>query len=279
MTGAVWLLSGFGDEIDPAPEVQVAVLRALDAPRIEVRSAWNVNVAEWSEVELDRYRQILSKAEVTASVIASPIGKVDVGVPTEEEVARLGRMIEVARRLDSRLIRIFSFFCGARGGPAANRSAVLTKMAALARAAERAGVVLIHENEKEIYGDTPERVLDLIESVGSPALRVAWDSANFVQVGVEPYARAYPLLAEHIAHLHIKDAVMGTGEVVLPGEGDGALAQIIAAQREAGYRGYVSLEPHLAEVGTFGGSSGPQRFGQAARALRALTERMGVQLG
>ncbi len=51
------------------------------------------------------------------------------------------------------------------------------------------GVVLLHENEKDIYGDVPERVLDIVESVGSPALRLAWDPANYVQVGRHPVHR------------------------------------------------------------------------------------------
>ena len=41
-----WTLSGFGDEIDPDPVVQTAVLSALGARFIEVRSAWGSNVVE-----------------------------------------------------------------------------------------------------------------------------------------------------------------------------------------------------------------------------------------
>ncbi len=62
-------------------------------------------------------------------------------------------------------------------------------MTALARRAEGTGVVLVHENEKHIYGDLPERILDIVETVNSPALKLAWDPANFVQCGVKPPTR------------------------------------------------------------------------------------------
>ena len=37
-------------------------------------------------------------------------------------------------------------------------------MTALAERAEPTGIVLLHENEKDIYGDVPDRVLDIVES-------------------------------------------------------------------------------------------------------------------
>jgi sugar phosphate isomerase/epimerase len=139
--------------------------------------------------------------------------------------------------------------------------------------------VLLHENEKEIYGDVPSRVLDLIESVGSDALRVAWDNANFVQVGVKPFTDGYPLLRPYLEYLQVKDAVATTGVVVPAGFGDGELRATLTALRDDGYEGFASLEPHLAEQSSTGGFSGPAEFGRAARAFATLTREIGVELG
>lgn len=38
-----WQLSGFGDEIDADARIRVAVLQALGANHIDVRSAWGTN--------------------------------------------------------------------------------------------------------------------------------------------------------------------------------------------------------------------------------------------
>jgi sugar phosphate isomerase/epimerase len=179
--------------VDPDPKVQAAVLLALGARHIEVRSAWGVNVSELRPEQVAELKKTLDAKGLKVSAVASPIGKVDIGLPAEHEVSRLRQIISVAKGLDTRYIRIFSFFRGENQTQDDIRDDVLTRMRALAREAESAGVVLLHENEKGIYGDTPQRVLDLMESVDSPALRVAWDNANFVQVGVKPYTEGYAL--------------------------------------------------------------------------------------
>lgn len=272
-----WTLSGFGDEIDPNPDVQIAVLQALGASHIEVRSAWGTNVVELSDDQLADLTARLSKAGMQASAVASPIGKVDVSLDPELEVARLKRIIRVAHALETPNIRIFSFF-RAEGVPVeTTRDDVMLRMRLLADEAEREGVVLLHENEKDIYGDTPDRVLDLVESVGSPALRLAWDSANFVQVGVDrPHDAGFAMLRPYLDYLQVKDAVAATGAVVPAGEGDGQVLETLTALRDDGYTGFASLEPHLDEAHALGGFSGPVAFGQAARAFSGLLSRIGV---
>ena len=274
-----WELSGFGDEIDPDPAVQIAVLQALGANHIEVRSAWGVNIVDLDDEQLDRLVGILAERGMRVSAIASPIGKVDVALPVEHEVERLGRAIAAAKRLDARYIRLFSFYRAEGVAVEDIRDAVLTRMRALADAAEAAGVILLHENEKDIYGDTPERCLDIVESVGSPALKLAWDSANFVQVGVPgPFTDGYALLRPHLEYLQVKDALAATSEVTPAGEGDGQLLETLTALRDDGYTGFASLEPHLTDVNALGGFSGPAAFGVAGRALRRLTDQIGVTL-
>ncbi|MFD4421814.1 sugar phosphate isomerase/epimerase family protein [Agromyces sp. NPDC058484] len=278
MVNLAWNLSGFGDEIDPDPVVQAAVLTALGARHIEVRSAWGVNVVDLDDDQLTRLRDILNRADMRVSAVASPIGKVDVALDADLEVQRLRRIIRVAQALQTRSIRVFSFFRGEGVPVEAIRDDVLARMRLLADEAERESVVLLHENEKDIYGDTPERVLDLVESVGSPALRLAWDNANFVQVGVRPFTDGYRMLRPYVDYLQVKDAIADTGEVVPAGDGDGELRETLAALRDDGYAGFASLEPHLASGFALGGFSGPEAFGRAARAFRRLTDDLGVDL-
>ncbi|MFC5931198.1 sugar phosphate isomerase/epimerase family protein [Cryobacterium melibiosiphilum] len=271
-----WTLSGFGDEIDPDPAVQVAVLKALGARHIEVRSAWGVNVADLDDDRVQQLAACLAEKQMAVSAIASPIGKVDVALDAHLEVARLRRIIRVAHALQTPNIRVFSFFRAAHVTVESIRDDVMKRMRLLADLAEREGVVLLHENEKDIYGDTPERVLDLVESVGSPALRLAWDSANFVQVGARPFTDGYTKLRPYLVYLQVKDAVAATGDVVPAGEGDGELRATLTALRDDGYTGFASLEPHLAAQHALGGFSGPTAFGEAARAFAALLDEIGV---
>jgi sugar phosphate isomerase/epimerase len=273
-----WTLSGFGDEIDPDPAVQVAVLRALGAKHIEVRSAWGTNVVDLDDDQLARLAALLQASGMGVSAVASPIGKVDVALDAELEVARLARVIRVAHALGSPNIRVFSFFRGAGVPVESIRDDVLHRMRLLAELAEREGVVLLHENEKDIYGDVPERILDMVQSVGSPALRLAWDNANFVQVGVRPFDEGYAALRPYVDYLQVKDAVAATGVVVPAGEGDGQLRETLTALRDDGYAGFASLEPHLSDTHALGGFSGPDAFGTAARAFAGLTATLGIEL-
>ncbi|MGW8482089.1 sugar phosphate isomerase/epimerase family protein [Microbacterium sp. NPDC055903] len=273
-----WNLSGFGDEVDPDPRIQCAVLLALGARHIEVRSAWGVNVVELDDAQLGELDAIIRAAGMGVSAIGSPIGKCDIDAPVEEELARLDRIIHVAQTLGARYIRIFSFW-QPEGAPVEQmRDEVIRRLGLFADRAEAAGVVLLHENEKHIYGDVPERVLDLVTSVGSPALRLAWDNANFVQVGVRPVTDGFASLAPYIEYLQVKDARLDTGDVVPAGEGDGELAETVAALRDLGFAGFASLEPHLTAQSALGGFTGPHGYGLAARAFRTLTDNAGVTL-
>ncbi len=282
MSEPTWTLSGFGDEIDPDPVVQVAVLQALGARHVEVRSAWGVNVIELDDARLARLSGLLAERGMEVSAIASPIGKVDVSLPVAREVDRLERAIDAAAVLGSRYIRLFSFYRGPDLPAASIRDDVMERMRALAGVAEGAGVTLLHENERDIYGDTPERCLDIVRTVDSPNLRLAWDSANFVQVGVSrPYDDGYAALRPHLEYLQVKDA-RTTGEVAPAGEGDGQLLETLTALRDDGYTGFASLEPHLIATHLVQADAAGERaaaaFGRAARALRRLTDQIGVQL-
>jgi len=273
-----WMLSGFGDEIDDDFEVQLKVLLALGAAHVEVRSAWGTNVADLSDEAVTRIGGLLARHRMAVSAVASPIGKTGVFDDPDVEQRRLERVVTVAQRLGARYVRLFSFYRPAGVDVADTRDVVLRRMRAFADVAERESVTLVHENEKEIYGDVPARVLDLIESVGSPALRVAWDNANFVQVGVRPFTDGYGALRPYLEYLQVKDAIAATGGVVPAGVGDGELRETLTALRDDGWTGFASLEPHLADPLYPGVMSGPRRFGEAARAFAGLTASLGITL-
>jgi sugar phosphate isomerase/epimerase len=269
-------LSALADEIAPDLDTQIAALREVGIGWLELRGVWDTNVLDLSDAQVAQVGRALGAAGLRVSAIASPIGKTPISAPLADDRRRLARAIAVARALGTDRLRVFSYYpaSGEAGPPP--RAAVLERLRALTADAGAAGVTLLHENEKGIYGDVPERVLDLVESVGSAALRVAWDNANFVQVGVRPFTDGYALLRPHLEYLQVKDAVASTGTVVPAGEGDGQLRETLTALRDDGYEGYASLEPHLGEAFELGGFSGPASFGRAARAFAGLLAEIGV---
>lgn len=272
----MWTLSGFADEIDPDLEIQCQVLDGLGIRFIEFRSAWDVNVLDLTDEQVERAAAILAAHGIRVSSIGSPIGKINIADDFAAHLARMDRAVWVAQRLGAPFIRVFSFFLTPEQNPADYRDEVIRRMAALAQRALAGGVVMLHENEKEIFGDVPERVLDIVTAVDSPALRLAWDAANYVQCGVVPFPEAYELLRPFTDYIQIKDAVLATGEVVPAGEGDGRLRETVRALAADGFDGFFSMEPHLAVAHHLGGFSGPDNFIRATEAFRAILDDEGI---
>lgn len=265
-----WRLSAFTDEIADDPREAFTVLQNHSIAAIELRGAWGKNVLDLSDEELKQLRFEVGARGLSVPVVASPIGKSTLLSSEDFELGRLRRAITVARLFGAQAIRIFSFYIPHGEPPERYRDTVLRRLATLVGHAAAEGVVLLHENEKDIYGDVPSRCRDILESIGSPWLRAVWDPANFVQCGVRPYTEGFAMLSSFLTHVHIKDALQETGEVKPAGQGDGEIPETLVALSRMGYQGYLSLEPHLALAGHQGGFTGPAAFTIAVEALRHL---------
>jgi sugar phosphate isomerase/epimerase len=273
----MWTLSGFIDEISPDFTEQCRVAAGLGLKYAEVRSAWDVNILDLDRKQLTSVRDILGDHGLQVSSIGSPIGKIFIDEDFPAHLDRMRHAADVAHYLGAPYIRIFSFFLRPGAAPAEFRDEVITRMRALARVAESADLILLHENEKEIYGDVPSRCLDIVRSVGSPHLRLAWDPANFVQVGVRPYTEGYAMLRPHLEYVQIKDALAADGTVVTAGNGDGEVATTMRALQHDGFDGFFSLEPHLSHGHRTGGFSGPDLFTRSWRDFTDLLTAEGIE--
>jgi sugar phosphate isomerase/epimerase len=273
----MWTLSGFIDEISSDFTEQCKVASGLGLKYAEVRSAWDVNILDLTPEQLTQVQETLADNGLAVSSIGSPIGKIYIDEAFEPHLDRMRHAAEVAHTLSAPYIRIFSFFLRPGANPAAHRGEVIERMRALARVAEDADVVLLHENEKDIYGDVPSRCLDVVRSVDSPHLRLAWDPANFVQVGVRPYTEGYQLLRPHLEYVQIKDALAADASVVTAGKGDGEVPETLRALQHDGFDGFFSLEPHLGSTSASGAFSGPELWRQAHHDFTELLRAEGIE--
>jgi sugar phosphate isomerase/epimerase len=279
-----WPISAFGDEIAPGLEDQIVALAEQGVGAVELRSAWGVNVIDLTAEELERASGLLNTAGIAVSAIGSPVGKAAIDGDFDAELVRLRAALDAADRLETERVRIFSFFIP-DGRHSDFRDEVLRRMSAFAKEAASRGLMLVHENESYIYGDDAVHCRDLVESVGSPNLKIAFDPANFVQVGVPPFDEAWRLLSMHVAHFHVKDAVPVDRDGMDPypahvpelqlmasvrpaGEGEGQIGKLLDELQRQDYRGYLVIEPHLQlrlhEL------DGAERFAVALSALRSL---------
>lgn len=267
-------LSGFADEISPDLGLQIETLQSEDMKYLELRGAWDTNVLDFTDAQRAEVKSRLSEAGIGVSAIGSPIGKVRIDEPWEEHVARFETALDAAEYFAAPNIRLFSYYPPEGGRIADHRDEVLRRMNEQVRRAEPRGIRLLHENEKDIYGEGIDACRDLAENV--PGLGLIFDPANFVQAGVKP-ADAWPVLKDHVLYVHIKDAIAGSGQVVPAGEGDGAVLDILRdAICARGYEGFLSLEPHLQVAGKMKGFSGPDLFKKAVGALKTILKDLDV---
>ncbi|HET9648049.1 MAG TPA: sugar phosphate isomerase/epimerase family protein [Microlunatus sp.] len=272
----MWTLSGFVDEIGDDVAEQCRVAAGLGLHWAEIRSGWGTNILDLDDAQLSELERLLADHDLAVSSIGSPIGKIFIDDDFAPHLERMRHAADVARRLRAPYVRIFSFFIRPGDDPDRHRDEVLRRMRALADVAEQADVILLHENEKEIYGDIPRRCLDVVTSVGSSHLKLAWDPANFVQVGVKPFTEGYADLRPHLEYIQIKDALAGDGTVVVAGAGDGEVVETVRALRADGFDGFFSLEPHLSTQNALGGFSGPELWTQAWKAFTDILTAEGI---
>lgn len=280
-----FVLSAFADEIDASLKTQMDVLDQHGIKFIEMRSIEGKNLVYYTLEEIKEFKRQLDARGFKLSAIGSPLGKIGINDDFVPHLELFKYTLEVAKVMECRYIRIFSFFIPAEESPENYREEVIQRLSQFVEAAKGSDVILLHENEKEIYGDTPERCLDLLESLESDNVKAVFDFANFVQCDAKNYPEGYELLKDHIVYVHIKDAVYSDHHVVLAGEGDGAVEEILRELRNSGYEGFLSLEPHLGNFKGFADlephspgydlpEGGARSFAIAVQALKRILDRI-----
>ena len=236
-------ISGFSDEIAPEIDIQLKVLNKLGIKYFEPRFIDGKNISKLTEDELKALKSKMDAAGIKASSIGSPIGKIDITEDFDEHFEIFKNVVLAAKILDTRYIRIFSFYCDGREWTDIDRAEVIARLNTMIAYAKEQNVVLLHENEKDIYGDIASRCLDLMKELSCDNFRAVFDPANFVQCGQDT-KEAYEILKPYIEYMHIKDAD-SKGTVVPSGMGCGNVEFILKSLFENGYDGFLSLEPHL----------------------------------
>lgn len=239
-------ISCFADEIDASVEKQIALLKELGIKWVEFRSGDGKSIADYTAEEAAALKKKLDENGIGVSAIGSPIGKIGIEDDFAPHFEKFKQVAALAEILGTRYIRMFSFYMPKDREPSEFREEVLRRLRCLAEYAAEKNLVLLHENEKGIYGDNAERCLDLMQELYGDHFKCTFDFANFVQCNQETLP-AYEMLKPYISYIHVKDALFENGMVVPGGEGDGHLKEIFEKLDQSGFEGFLSLEPHLAD--------------------------------
>jgi len=241
------MISGFSDEISSEFDTQLSVVSKLGMKYISLRGIDGKNIGEYSVDEVkEKVLPKLKRAGIGVSSIGSPIGKVF--IDDEEgfikQKATLEKLCEISNLINCKYMRIFSFYIPKETCADDYKDEVVSKLKCFSQIASKYNVVLLHENEKDIYGDISRRCYEILKAVDSPNFKAIFDFANFVQCG-ESTQLCYELLKDDVEYIHIKDAVASDNKNVVCGTGEGNIPEILSQAIKGGYEGFLTLEPHL----------------------------------
>ncbi len=238
-------ISCFADEIAASLDRQIEVLQELGIRYIELRSADGTNVSAFTPEYARTVKQKLDAAGIRVSAIGSPVGKINLEDDFKSHMKMLIAVERLADIFETPYIRMFSFYLPESRTPESCRDEVLSRLEQMVAEAAKNRIILLHENEKAIYGDTAPRCLDLMKQLAGETFRCTFDFANFIECGQDTL-EAFHMLQPYITYVHVKDCVQATREIVPAGQGDGKISEIFTLLDRSGYEGFLSLEPHLA---------------------------------
>lgn len=232
-------LCAFADEADPAVSGQICALRENQIDLLEVRGVDGTSVVKLTCEEMKQLRTRLEDEGIKIWSIGSSIGKMKLSADFQAHLELFRHTLELAALAGAEKLRMFSFYPECEN-PWDVKDEVIDRLGQMVDIARGSGIVLCHENEKGIFGDIPERCVELHKAL--PELRAVYDPANYVQCGVDTL-KAWDMIAPYIDYIHMKDANR-EGTVTPAGKGIGNIPQILSNYKAMG-GGVITLEPHL----------------------------------
>ena len=236
-------LSAFSDEYADGLEEQCIALKSFDIDYMEMRGVNGKNVSVLTKAEVKETKKTLVDYGINVSSIGSPLGKIKLDGDLDGHLETAKRVFETANELNAKNIRMFSFYLPEGKTREECRVQVFDELEKLIELSEKYGVTLCHENEALIYGESPEKCLEIMEYFNG-RMKCVLDMGNFVLDGYNPID-AYKLLQNHIEYFHIKDALYA-GAIVPAGKGEAQIKEILDEYKANGQKDtFITLEPHL----------------------------------
>ena len=237
------ILSAFADEYSSSFTEQLEAMRSFGIGYVEIRGVDGKNVSVLTPTEVGEMKRKLDHYGIGVSAIGSPLGKIKLDGDFDGHFETARRVFETANTLGTKYIRMFSFYIPQDKDPASYRDEVLKRLKAFIDYAKEQGIVLLHENEGDIYGEGIDENVFIQQNLYCDNFKMVFDPANFAQKGFDTI-EAIERLIPYVEYMHVKDHKKDVG-IVPAGHGDGNVKYVIEKLFAKGYEGFISLEPHL----------------------------------
>ena len=271
-------LCAFSDEAGSSLNEQILALKRNNISLMELRSIDKKNVADFTIEEAMSYQKVLEENNISVWSIGSPIGKVNINIDFNEYLKKVEHVCKIAKVFKTDKIRMFSFFHAYE-----QEEKVYEYLRKMIEVAGKYGILLFHENEKDIFGDTAQRVQKIMDNVYG--LKYIYDPANYLQCD-QKAEDTLSLFHDKTNYFHIKDVISKTGQLVPAGHGDGMILELVKMISDDKT---LTLEPHLAVFDAYKNidntemkhkytySSANEAFDAAVNALKLLLKEAGYR--
>ena len=279
-------VSGIADEAADDIHGQIAAHLELGWRHIELRliSGKSASTPLLSDEDFEAAVQAIEKAGLQVTAFSSAIGNWSRPITGdfEKDLDDLRILAKRMKRVGTRFVRTMSWV---RGDVSMEhwRDEGIRRYQIMARLAEEADILLLHENCEGWAGLSPENTCEFIERVNHPNVGVLYDIGNTAAYGQDSWA-FYQKVRPLIRYVHIKDCRRNpaggkSDSFTLPGEGDACMREILSDLIQNGYKAGISIEPHVASIihlGDGAAQASPEvrresyvRYGRALESLLA----------
>ena len=259
-------------------DFETAVLLGIEwgIEYFELKRMYGSRIPDISDNNVKVVQKVLRDNGVCLSSLAPGLFRIPLDKELIEREAgeRFDMTMVLADRLDTRSVVVFGFVRDDSCTEASAISRIIDIFGPLAEKAEREGITLFLENDRGLWGESPESVLKIVSGIDSPAFRLNWDPGNLVGAFPEPaYPDCYEIVREYVGHVHVKDAsATGKGqfEHAMINSGDIDWVGQFESLLRNNYQGFCVIEPH------FGNriSSSREHIIEAHKALRLAKRRL-----
>lgn len=190
----------------------------------ELRSLKTGRVPDIDSAEILEVLSLVKNRGVVVSALSPGIFKhpLSNGSELEKELFdTFPRTIELAKRLDTRLILVFGFQRSREGTESEYQEAVRL-MRRAAGLAESEGMRIAIENEPGFWCDSGRNTANFIRDVGSKSLGANWDPCNGYGTDERPFPEGYSAIKDFVFNVHVKDTQEGAMIKCVP-VGEGAI--------------------------------------------------------
>lgn len=237
------------------PEV-LKFTQEFGLPGFELRSIFGKAYKDLSDRDVGEIDSVRRHEGLCIVGCASSVFKCSINDETgiRQSIDQFERALEMARKLDCRLIRVFTFLRESSVLDVSTLARVCEQLYRLITLAQGSGVRIGVENENSCTVATSTELVQLLGQITDLDLGAIWDPCNvlFLPQAPAPKAEEFRALRPRILHMHLKDAVRrssqdsgaAAAEIMPFGLGEVGWRDFFEELLRCSYTGMLSLETH-----------------------------------